>query len=444
MNNFCKTRQVKHALLRIARAFVSISRVARLSLLIAITAVAQVSLCGNARAQGTFQLYGQNSFAPELCLLNSASGAVLQTIIIGEYPYNHSPAIIALASDGARIWAIGPISGLGNSLTCMIFKIRAADGAMEDIWDTRYQFALYGIDFDPVSGKLYMCCTPVLGRLTLFELDLANRRLIKIASVTGPGAFANTFAISPSGQGYVFDALGPTVYLIDLATAFTSTFGSLSLPSLTGSFTEVAFDATGLLWASYKDSWNNLQTGLYKVDLTTLSYTKVISLATAYQGLTWGSVPPVVNYYCLPKLSSQGCTPSISAQGLPCAAAFKGFTIVGTNVPNQKPGLLMYGTSGSQNLPFQGGTLCVNPPIQRTPSQPSGGNAQPTNDCSGAWSIDFNAFLYGPIINDLSGPHTPVFPAGTTLNAQWWGRDPGYPAPFNSSLSNGLQFDLAP
>jgi hypothetical protein len=149
--------------------------------------------------------------------------------------------------------------------------------------------------------------------------------------------------------------------------------------------------------------------------------------------------PPVS--YCVAKQNSLGCTPAIGWSGSPSATLGSGFTVRCDLVRNQKSGLLFYGTTGRNAAPFQGGTLCVAAPIKRTPAVISGGSALPVQDCSGVYALDFNAFASG----QLGGNPLPALQVpGTVVDAQWWGRDPGFVAPFNTTLSNGVEFTIGP
>ena len=119
------------------------------------------------------------------------------------------------------------------------------------------------------------------------------------------------------------------------------------------------------------------------------------------------------------------------------SAASSGFTVSAANTRNQKAGLLLYGVTGRSATPFQGGYLCVQSPVRRTPGVNSGGTPLPASDCSGVHSIDMNAFAHGA----LGGSPLPALTvAGTIVDCQWWGRDPGFPAPDNTSLSEGLEY----
>jgi hypothetical protein len=152
-----------------------------------------------------------------------------------------------------------------------------------------------------------------------------------------------------------------------------------------------------------------------------------------------GGPPPVT--YCTAKTNSLGCIPAIGWSGAPSAAAQSGFAIIAYNERNNKNGLLFYGTTGQSSVAFQGGTLCVASPIRRTPSVFSGGALAPANNCSGIFAIDMNSFASG----QLGGTPSPALTVpGTTVDCQWWGRDPGFPAPNNTTLSNGVEYVVAP
>ncbi len=143
--------------------------------------------------------------------------------------------------------------------------------------------------------------------------------------------------------------------------------------------------------------------------------------------------------YCTAKTNSLGCLPSISSSGFPSATAGSGFVVTGLNVHNNKSGLLLYGVAGRAAIPFKGGTLCVNGP-RRSSAVNSGGNPPPS-DCSGVYAIDMNCFATG----GCGGvPLAALRVAGTVVDCQWWGRDPGFPAPNNTTLTDALEYRVMP
>jgi len=153
--------------------------------------------------------------------------------------------------------------------------------------------------------------------------------------------------------------------------------------------------------------------------------------------LLLGTTNPV--RYCTAKLNSLGCTPVIGSSGTPSAVATSGFVVSGTQVRNNKSGILFYGVNGGQAVPFTGGTLCVAAQIKRSPALNSGGTPAPANDCSGVYAIDMSAFAQGL----LGGTPLPALSqSGTIVCCQFWGRDPGFSAPDNTTLTDALQYQI--
>jgi hypothetical protein len=138
--------------------------------------------------------------------------------------------------------------------------------------------------------------------------------------------------------------------------------------------------------------------------------------------------------YCTAQPNTLGCIPSIAAQGTPSVSSPAGFVISASRVRNRQNGMLFYGTNGRVSLPWHSGTLCVAPPLRRTPVINSLGSPVPANDCSGVLSRDFNAWAF-------SASEPSLF-AGQHVRAQFYSRDPGAPGDIN--VSDALEFYLEP
>ncbi|MFO1010861.1 MAG: hypothetical protein U1F29_12425 [Planctomycetota bacterium] len=140
---------------------------------------------------------------------------------------------------------------------------------------------------------------------------------------------------------------------------------------------------------------------------------------------------PLPTTYCKPKTDSAGCVPQITWTGAPSASAGSGFTILASNLLDHRRGFFFYGTTGADELPFAGGTLCVAQPLHRTRGTNTSGVAGGPN-CTGWMSFDFNEWI-------ASGAD-PSLGLGTIVNAQFYYRDPGEKAPNDAGLTGGVQF----
>jgi hypothetical protein len=134
--------------------------------------------------------------------------------------------------------------------------------------------------------------------------------------------------------------------------------------------------------------------------------------------------------YCTAKLSSEGCLPAIGYTGYPALSGTHEFDIVCAEVSPGTKATLFYGHA-NYGVPFQGGYLCTNVMIRRTPitTAPQTLSGAP---CSSALSFDFNEWI-------LSGNDPTLLP-GLIIYAQWWMRDPG--AWTKTGFSDALEIQL--
>ncbi len=243
--------------------------------------------------------------------------------------------------------------------------------------------------------------------------------------------------------------------------AAVSNTGSTLRVQITQTQNNVLAAGTERLWYRTTGNWNSVPLvsvggGLYDANFPAVACNAVYQYyvtGTTTNNIVWSSpedapisyhtttasictTPPVA--YCTPKLNSLGCLPQIGFTGSsPSVSAGSGFTVNGGNVRNNKPGLMLYSLTGRDNAPFGGGTLCVAAPVKRSTPLNAGGN--PTgDDCSGFFAFDLNAFIAG----GTGDPGLAVI--GNVVRMQFWGRDQGFPAPNNVTLTEGLEAQIGP
>lgn len=143
---------------------------------------------------------------------------------------------------------------------------------------------------------------------------------------------------------------------------------------------------------------------------------------------------PQVQNYCTAQTTSLGCTPQINNQfsyNSPSLSAGAGFKVRVSGLPLNKPGLFFYGVNGRAASPLQGGLLCLQPPVRRTPLLTTSNSG---TSCSGTMQMDFNTHV--------ASHFDPALEVGTTVGIQAWSRDPG--AASTTNLSAALEFVMNP
>ena len=408
----------------------------RSTAMIVLVAIAAISpMAGQAAAQSqeaifAFEASGSSCLGPAPCIvvIDPLSGQPIFSTKIAA-----PPVPLALVHDGQRLLSVNVRPGKPGP---ELFQYYPATGQVRAIGLLGVSWDSWDVAYNPQDGFLYSIANPKSQQTNnLYRIDPQTGVATLLFPLTGATTFAQGFAIDSMGFGYI-GCRADALCTIDLASGSTTFLGSLAL---NGILLDLAFDSSDKLWAGVLGGLSS-QSGLYKIDLGTLGVTKLTAAGPfKYSGITFG--PSCISAsYCTAKVNSLGCLPTIEGVGYPAPSAAFGFKVVAKNVRSNRFGILIVSTGGRSAIPFQGGTLCVALPVSRAVIANSGGSHPPTQDCSGVWVADFNAYLFGPnpprtLLRDNKFP-----PVGTQYNVQWWGRDVfGSPA-----LTQGLEFSLCP
>jgi len=141
-------------------------------------------------------------------------------------------------------------------------------------------------------------------------------------------------------------------------------------------------------------------------------------------------VPEPPTIYCSAKVNSAGCLPQIGFTGSATLTGPDDFVATAIDTLPSHPGLFFFGLQGSTDLPFLGGTLCVLPPLARTPVQVSTTGVA----CDGTYAFPFTRALmnqYGLI-------------PGDRFHGQYWTRDRAHPDGTGVGLTDALDVLILP
>ena len=142
-----------------------------------------------------------------------------------------------------------------------------------------------------------------------------------------------------------------------------------------------------------------------------------------------------ISTYCTAGTTASGCTAAMSTVGVPSATSASGFVVGVTGVEGEKDGLIFFGVNGRQANAWGSGTSfqCVVPPVRRTGLQAGNGTS---GACDGVFNLDFNSWMTA---NPGKAPA-----AGAVAQMQTWFRDPQNTSNQSTSLSDALEFTIAP
>ncbi len=390
-----------------------------------VRAAAVVALSHATFAQSGEYLYALEASAwPHLYRLDPNTAQLLEDL-----PTN-TVSLGGLVYDGASLYSF---TGVNPGVPDYLYQLRPSDGVGSTIGYSGFDWNWHSLKFHPLTGVLYL-----LADEKLYTIDRTSGAATLVAPLTGMHLNEGVIALFIDRSGHAY-ANGTFLYSVNLSTGVLTQLGGFTMSNgglMWGWFDDFAYSSTGELWATFSgDLSHKQQSGLYRIDLASITATQVTSTPNSFFLSIAFARDCVPQNYCTAKFNSQFCLPSISYTGHPTFSGSDDFVLHAQNEINHKPGLLVWSLSPSSK-PFGGGTLCVHSPIKRTPVQDAGGSALPTIDCSGGYSFAFtNAYA---IQHNLT--------SADTIYAQFWSRDPDQPYQPSEqiALTDALSFSICP
>ena len=424
---------------RLATSAVQLAHLLRTPIHAASARIAILCLLGAlGRAQGKEVLYALRfSSGIQLVTVDLPTGLIARSV----YLTPTWTAQSALGWNGTRL----VVQGNTNQFADRLIRCHPADGSTAHLGSIGWPWYIAAQDVDSSVGLMRVVVLDWFSNTDYYvgTINAITGALVLGPKITPAGSW-EAMAIDGSGAAILSQGSGQ-LFSLDTSSGVAAFLGSTTVANAFCS--ELAFDAAGQLWGAFRDAVNGANSGIYRLDLIALTATRISPTPALYYGIAFGQ-ETAPQSYCAAKPNSLSCVPTIWALGLASPLARNGFTIGADYIANNKTGVLLYSTAGRAAIPFQGGLLCLQPPIGRTSSASSGGAPPPAHNCSGRWSIDWNQFVWDRFGGPQLGPTTNASPAlltpGTTIQCQWWGRDPGFAPPNNSTLTDGLEFTTSP
>lgn len=357
------------------------------------------------------------------------------TVAVGAIGTNTVYVFERVASSWTEVLKFSsPLSGLGRSVA--IDGDRLVAGA----WTANplgigTTGGVYVYERGPTEWELMEILVhdnPVPGDNTGWDVDVQGDCIVATDQETDPGrafvfqqeagVWAQQAALLPQGGmtddhfGWRIDLEGDRVAVADAP------------PPLRGADSVYLFRRTGTSW----DQGVAMEAGTGNLSVDLQGDRLVVGGLVDYPGGNGAiyAIPDGPNVYCSAKPNSQGCLPQITTSGSPTTGGADDFVIGATSMLPSKPGLFFFAWTDPVALPFFGGTLCMLPPLIRTPVQ----LATPGTGCGGTYAFP----LSQAVMNQVG------LLAGDRVYGQYWARDDAHPDGTGVALSDAMEVVLLP